>query len=62
MHMRASNTMPEDQPKQAQAEQPKSKPQACSLCSGQLLMDAHGTALFCDACWDRKWFLALEDD
>jgi hypothetical protein len=54
--------MPEDQPKQAQAEQPKSQPQACSLCSGQLLMDAHGTALFCDACWDRKWFLALESD
>ena len=62
MQMRPTNETPRDQRNQMMAQQPDRKTQPCSLCSGQLVMDAQGTALFCDDCWDRKWFLALESD
>jgi hypothetical protein len=62
MEMRATSTNVDEQPKQMQAQQPDRKPQACSICSGKLVMDAQGTALFCDECWDRKWFLATSAD
>ena len=64
MEMRPTTrtTLEQPKPRQTQAEQPKPNPQPCSLCSGQLVMDAQGTALFCDECWDRKWFLALQTD
>ena len=62
MQMRATTERSKEQRKQMQAQQPDPAPQPCSLCSGQLVMDAEGTALFCDECWNRKWFLALESD
>lgn len=65
MEMRPTTRTSHDQqpkPKQMQAQQPDARPQPCSLCSGELIMDAQGTAMFCDECWDRKWFLALESD
>jgi membrane protease subunit (stomatin/prohibitin family) len=65
MDMRATRGMASEQTKQMQMQAQKPDPsqqQPCSLCSGELVMDAQGTALFCDACWDRKWFLALESD
>lgn len=62
MQMRATGTKPGEPAKQTQAQQRAPLRQACSICSGQLVMDAEGTALFCDECWDRKWFLALESD
>ena len=62
METRAVNTTAYEQPMQRQAKQSDRAPQPCSICSGQLTMDAEGTALFCDACWDRKWFMALESD
>jgi hypothetical protein len=62
MQMRASTPGSNQEGKQMQAQQPEPPQQPCSLCSGELIMDSSGTALFCDACWDRKWFLALESD
>lgn len=62
MRMRATTDKSEEQPKQTQAQQRERIQQPCSICSGQLVMDAQGTALFCDECWDRKWSLALESD
>jgi len=64
MDMRSTIGTASEQPKQkqVQAQQPDPSPQPCSLCSGQLVMDSQGTALFCDECWDRKWFLALQSD
>jgi hypothetical protein len=63
MRMRTTPDESEERkPKQMQAQQGDCAPQPCSLCSGQLVMDAQGTALFCDECWNRKWFLALESD
>ena len=60
--MRATNTEPDEQLKQTPTPEKAPKPQECSICSGHLVMDAYGTALFCDECWDRKWFLALQSD
>ena len=60
MQMRVTKETSLGQPKQKHAQLANREPQPCSLCSGQLVMDAEGTALFCDACWERKWFLALE--
>ena len=62
MQMRTTTDRSEKQPKQKQVQQPERTQQPCSICSGQLVMDAEGAALFCDECWDRKWFLALESD
>lgn len=62
MQTRATTEKSEERPKQKQAEPSDPTAQPCSLCSGQLMMDAQGTALFCDECWNRKWFLALGDD
>ena len=28
--------------------------QPCSICSGNVVMDSIGRALFCDDCWDHK--------
>ncbi len=34
--------------------------QQCSICSGMLVLDAFGTAVFCDECWTRKCLDMLE--
>lgn len=62
MQMRASTPRSNQETQQMQAETPAPPPQPCSLCSGELVMDAQGTALFCDDCWDHKWSLALHGE
>lgn len=62
MEMRATTDKSKEERKETQAQQPERSQQPCSICSGQLVMDAEGTALFCDECWNRKWALTLESD
>lgn len=33
----------------------------CTICEGELVLDASGAAIFCDECWTRKCLAAPGD-